>query len=313
MIRWGFIGCGDVVEKKSGKPFNLQGKSEVTAVMCRNIDKAKSFAQRHGIKEYYDDADKIILNKNVDAIYIATTPDSHMPYAKRAIEAGKPVYVEKPMGLNTAECEEVMELAKKKNVPLFVAFYRRGLPFFTHIKKIIDTGEIGGIRCVNIVQYKKKPVEIKPDWRRDVAVAGGGLFHDLGCHTLDIIDFLVSPITEVNGFKCNNRKLYDSDDTVSCSFMFENGAMGTGLWCFDTNTEIDRVEIIGNSGKLEFPVFGNTLTITKSGETTQTQIANPSFVQQPLIHNVIASLLGESSALSTAETAIRTARVMDKI
>lgn len=312
MLKWGFIGCGDVVEHKSGKPFNYENKSEVVAVMCRNLNKAKDFAQRHNIKEFYDDADKIIYNENIDAIYIATTPNTHMPYAKKAIEAGKIVYVEKPMGLNIAECEEVIELANEKNIPLFVAYYRRALPFFTHIKKLIDEKEIGEIRTVSLIQYKKK-TEQSHAWHRVPEISGGGLFHDIGCHALDILDFLISPIKEVHGFNENQRNLFDCDDSISCSFKFENGVIGTGLWCFDVDCNIDQVEIIGNNGSIKFPVFGNKMTITKNGEPEEIEISHPEFVQQSSIYNVIDSLLGECEALSTGETALRTVKVMEKI
>lgn len=313
MIKWGFIGCGDVVEKKSGKPFNLDGESEVLAVMCRTLDKAKDYATRNGVKEYYDDAEKIFSHEDIDAVYIATTPDTHMPYAKRAIEAGKAVYVEKPMGVNLEECYEVMDLAKEKNVPLFVAFYRRVLPYFVEIKKFLDDGEIGQIRSVSVIQYKKAPDSDEKTWRRVPELSGGGLFHDVGCHTLDILDFLIAPIKKVSGNTSNQRKMFDCDDTVSCSFEFENGIIGNGLWCFDVEQDKDLVTIVGNDGILEFVVFGNEVFITKNGETRRIEYNHPAFIQEPMIHNVIRSLAGKEEARSTDKTAIRTVKVMEKI
>ncbi len=313
MIRWGFIGCGTVVERKSGKPFWLEGKSDVVAVMCRNLDSAKDFAQRHNIAEYYDDADQIICNPNVDAVYIATTHSTHIPYAKRVLEAGKPVYIEKPMGVSVAECEELMALAEKKNLPVFVAYYRRSLPYFHGIKKMLDDGVIGTVRSVNMVQLTPAPTDLEVTWRRDPALSGGGLFHDLGCHALNIMDFLIAPISEVSGQSANQRKLFPSDDTVSCQFRFENGVVGTGLWCFDVSETLDQTQIIGDKGCLEFAIVGNQVDIIKEGKRERVEFQHPAFIQEKLIHNIIHVLHGEAEPLSTGEAALRTVRVMEQI
>lgn len=313
MIKWGFIGCGDVVEHKSGKPFWKEQDSEVVAVMCRNIDRAKAFAKKYGIENYYDDVSELLKNPEVDAVYIATTPDSHMTLAKQAIAAKKAVYVEKPMGINALECEQVLEYAKEQNVPLYVAYYRRALPYFQTIKKLVDDGEIGQIRSVNIVHYGKKPSSDELVWRRDPKIAGGGLFHDLGCHTLDILDYIISPIAQVCGMHDNQRALFESEDTFSASFLFENGVIGTGLWCFDVSDKLEKVQIIGNEGRIEFSVYGNVLEVIKNGEISRTEFTHPKFIQQPMIYNVIASLQGKEQALSTGETAIRTTKIIDEI
>ncbi|MFI3226362.1 MAG: Gfo/Idh/MocA family oxidoreductase [Clostridia bacterium] len=314
MIRWGFIGCGDVVEHKSGKPFWVDGQSEVVAVMCRNIDSAKVFAEKYNIADYYDDASKLIANPNVDAIYIATPPSTHMPYAKEVINAGKPVYVEKPMGMNGVECQEVVDLAREKGVPLFVAYYRRGLPYFQAVKKMIDDGEIGQVRSVNITHYTGKPRANEPYWRREADISGGGLFHDLGCHTLDVLDYIVGPIAEVYGMHANQRDLYDTEDIVIANFKFENGVYGTGNWCFEASDKKEQVDIVGNDGRIEFSVYSfNKLKVIKNGECKEIEIASPDFVQEPLIHNVISTLRGETTPLSTGETAVRTTRVIDAI
>lgn len=312
MIKWGFIGCGDVVENKSGKPFWLDGKSTVDAVMCRNIDSAKDFAKRYNIKNYYNDVDILLANEDIDVVYIATPPSTHMMYAKKAIMAKKSVYVEKPMGINTQECMEVLELANKNKVSIFVAYYRRALPYFQDIKNMVDSGEIGEIRTVNIMHYAKKPANDDLVWRRDPEISGGGLFHDLGCHTLDILDYIISPISEVYGTCENQRKLFKSVDSVCASFKFENGVLGTGLWCFDVNEKNEKVQIIGNDGMIEFSVYGNEIKLIKN--TTKTlEYKHPSFIQEPMIHNVIFSLMGEKEALSTGNSAIRTTQIIEKI
>ena len=93
-IGWGFIGCGEVTEKKSGPAFNEVPGSSVVAVMSRNEAKAKSYAKRHNIKRWYTDPQELIDDPNVNSVYIATPPSSHATFAIMAMKAGKPVYIE---------------------------------------------------------------------------------------------------------------------------------------------------------------------------------------------------------------------------
>lgn len=93
-IKWGFIGCGDVTEVKSGPAFNKIKGSEVVAVMRRDSQKAQDYALRQGIAKWYDNATHLINDEEVNAIYIATPPSTHAKYAIEAMRAGKPVYVE---------------------------------------------------------------------------------------------------------------------------------------------------------------------------------------------------------------------------
>ena len=97
MLRWGFIGCGEVTEKKSGPAFSEIEGSSVVAVMSRQERKARSYAERHGIPKWYTDAQELIDDPDVNAVYIATPPSSHATFAIMAMKAGKPVYVEKPL------------------------------------------------------------------------------------------------------------------------------------------------------------------------------------------------------------------------
>ena len=96
-INWGIIGCGDVTELKSGPAFNKVSNSSLVAVMRRDAAKAEDYAKRHGVPKWYSNAEALIKDPDVNAIYIATPPSSHLEYAMAAMNAGKPVYVEKPM------------------------------------------------------------------------------------------------------------------------------------------------------------------------------------------------------------------------
>ena len=128
IIKWGFIGCGEVTKYKSGPAFQKIENSEVVAVMSRNGDKAKTYAKERGIPKWYDDAQELIDDEEVNAVYIATPPSSHATYAIMSMKAGKPVYIEKPMAVTYEECCRINRISKETGVPCFVAYYRRYLP-----------------------------------------------------------------------------------------------------------------------------------------------------------------------------------------
>ncbi|MEM6631117.1 MAG: Gfo/Idh/MocA family oxidoreductase [Bacteroidota bacterium] len=320
IIRWGIVGCGDVCEVKSGPAFQQIEHSELVAVMRRNGEKAKDFAQRHKVPKWYDDADEIIGDPEINAIYVATPPGSHMEYTLKALKQGKPVYVEKPMALNYAECREMVQASEEVNIPLFVAYYRRCLPFFLHVKDWIDREQIGKIRAVNIRLYKgvdsMDGQQGKDDWRVDPSISGGGHFVDLAAHQFDLLDFIFGPIAKVHGLAANQAGWYQAEDIVSTSFEFESGIVGSGLWCFsaDKNYNLDEIEILGSKGRIVFPCFSQgPLHMKNSHGVHEKIISHPKHIQHPLIQTVVNELRGGSASPSSGTSAARTTWVMEKI
>ena len=315
-VRWGIVGVGDVTEHKSGPGFQLADRSELVAVMRRSGDKAADYAKRHGVARWYDDADALINDPDVDAVYIATPPDSHHDYALRVAAAGKPVYVEKPMARTAAECDAMIAACAVADVPLFVAYYRRAMPRFGVVKKLLDGGAIGALRTVSI-RLTKAPADVTTTglpWRLRPEISGGGLFVDLGSHTLDLLDWMLGPVTHVSGLAANQAQRYDAEDLVAGTFAFASGVRGVGLWSFDAPEERDEVEITGTTGTLRFSTFGQEpLRVTDAHGTRLIEATYPEHVQQPLIQSVVDSLTGRGTCPSTGESAARTARVVDTL
>jgi len=319
-VRWGIIGCGDVTEVKSGPAFSEAEHSSLVAVMRRNAAKAADYAARHKVPRWYNDATKLINDPEVNAVYIATPPDTHARYAIEAMKAGKPVYVEKPMARNYAGCQEMIRVSKETKMPLFVAYYRRSLALFLKVKELVETGMIGKPLTVNIQFYKEATEKnLTPDqlpWRVFPKIAGAGYFYDMGSHQLDILDFLFGPISDVHGTSRNLAGLYPAEDTVSASFSFENGVTGTGSWCFVTakSAERDIIEIIGTEGSLHFDCFGPFKLILKRKDgTTGFVFPRPEHIAGGLIKQVVEELRGVGKAPGTGVSAARTSWVMEEI
>jgi predicted dehydrogenase len=311
-IRWGIIGCGDVTEVKSGPGFQNAANSQLLAVMRRNAVLAEDYAQRHKVPKWYDNAEALIHDPEVDAVYIATPPAAHKDYTLMAASADKPVYVEKPMALNAAECKIMIEACAQAGVPLFVAYYRRALPRFLKVKELIDTRAIGEIRLVTVTLYQPAPETLS--WRLDPAISGGGLFVDLASHTLDFLDYVLGPVESIEGFAANQARISPAEDIVTGVFRFASGVQATGSWCFSAFERCDKTEIIGNKGKITFSIFDTSpIMLTTSTGTREYAIDHPQHVQQPLIQSVVDHLNGQGVCPSTGNSAIRTTLVMDKL
>lgn len=319
LISWGFIGCGEVAELKSGPAFNDVTGSHVEAVMSRTEERARSYAERHGVNKWYTDAQKLIDDPNVNAIYVATPPSSHATFAIMAMRAGKPVYVEKPLASNYEDCARINRISEDTGVPCFVAYYRRYLPYFQRVKEIINSGQIGQVAYVQ-VRFTTPPrpedyQENKP-WRLIPDIAGGGYFYDLAAHQLDLLQDLFGVIVRAHGYKTNRAHLYDAEDTVSASFRFENGLVGSGSWCFvgHESAREDRIEVVGDKGMVSFSVFSYEpiRLVTSDGEQF-IEVENPDYVQLPLIKSVIEDLQGFGMCRCTSVSATPVNWVMDRI
>ncbi len=317
-IRWGIVGCGDVTEVKSGPGFQKATNSSLVAVMRRTGELAEDYARRHGVPRWYDDAAALIHDPEVDAVYVATPPSSHKAYTLLAAQAGKPVYVEKPMALDYAECQQMIEACGAAKVPLFVAYYRRTLPRFLKIKELLEAEAIGEVRFVTITLYQPlRPDELDPQdlpWRVIPEIAGGGRFVDLASHMLDFLDYGLGPIRAVQSFAANQAQKFRAEDIVSAAFEFESGVHGVGTWCFTGFAEMDRTEIVGSRGKLSFSTFdAEPVILSTPAGTTQFSIDYPPHVQQPLIQTVVDALIGQGTCPSTGNSAARTSWVMDQM
>ena len=317
-VRWGIVGCGAVTEVKSGPAFAKVADSSLVAVMRRDGAKAQDYARRHGVPRWYDDAAELIHDPGVDAVYVATPPSSHRHYALMAIAAGKPVYVEKPMALDHAECEDIVAAGEAAGVPVFVAYYRRMLPRFQRIAQLLAEGAIGTTRLVQVLLHHPLEARYRDPanlpWTVRPEISGGGIFVDIGCHTLDILDFLLGPSVDARGMVSRQMDAYPAEDSVAMAFRFVSGVLGTGLWQFGADRREDRVEIVGDRGRLVFATFGDGPIRVDAGERQETiQVANLEHIQQPLIESIVAELTGKGRCPSTARSGARTSWVMDQV
>lgn len=320
-ISWGFIGCGEVTEKKSGPAFNKVAGSHVEAVMSRNEAKVRSYAERHNIPKWYTDAQELIDDPDVNAIYIATPPSSHATYAIMCMRSGKPCYVEKPLAANYEDCIRVNRISEQTGVPCFVAYYRRYLPYFNRVKRIIASDGIGKVLTVQL-QFAVPPRDLdyqassNRPWRLQPDISGGGYFYDLAPHQLDLLQELFGSIIRAHGYPTNREHLYDAEDTISAAFIFDSGISGSASWCFvgHDSSKTDQITVIGDKGILSFSVYNyDPIHLVNNNGSQSIIVPNPPYVQLPIITSVIHHLQGLGTCTATSVSATPVNWVMDKI
>lgn len=317
-INWGFIGCGSVTETKSGPAYKQTDGFNVIAVMRRNKEKAKDYSKRHNIAKYYTNADDLINDPDVDAIYIATPPDTHKLYALKVAEANKPCCIEKPITPHYNEALDIYNAFNTKKLPLFIAYYRRSLPRFNKIKAFLDNNKIGDVRHINWSLNKpasKLDLSKAYNWRTDVNIAPAGYFDDLASHGLDLFTYLLGDIKDAQGISTNQQGLYTAKDAVTACWIHNNGITGAANWNFGANAHEDRVKITGSKGAIEFSVFHeNPIILSTTSKTEEITIENPKHIQQHHVENMRNYLLLDGKPHpSTGKTALHTSWIMNKI
>jgi predicted dehydrogenase len=313
-ICWGIIGCGNVTEVKSGPAFNKVEHSSLIAVSRRDPDKLADYVKRHDIPLSFTNALDLIQSEKINALYIATPPNVREAYAIEAMQLGKPVYLEKPMALNLAACKRLKAVSEKLGIKLSVAHYRRNLPLFMEVKNILEQGDIGAIKEVQITMLKKtdKAAKDPSNWRVDPSIAGGGYFYDLAPHQIDLVFYFFGKPKSFSGISTNKAGLYKAEDFVQGTIELENGIVCKGLWDFSINgEEKDEFLIIGEKGTIRFPVFGLFIEVESNGQVKTIPFEAPKHNQQNHIEAVVNYFLDKGENPCSAEDAILSMEVME--
>lgn len=316
IIRWGFLGCGKVVHKKSGDAFRNVPDSTIAAIMRRDIDAAKASAEHFGASQFCDDVTKL-LTMDIDAVYIATPPGLHYEQAMMCLKAGKPVYLEKPFARNYTEAKALTESFEKAGVPLYIGHYRRALPRFLKIREMLNNKCIGEVQSIDFYLnriFSQK--EAETSWLYNPVLSGGGKYYDIAPHTVDIINFLFGDIIEVQGYAENLGTGCPLENIVTMSFKTVKGIEGKAKFNCVADTKSDRMIVTGTNGSMEFSVHGKTDVIVKDSGANVLEkfdMPDPATVEQPMVQSVVEDLLGISTCESKAGKVLVTYEIIDNV
>jgi len=316
VIRWGFLGCGKVVQKKSGEAFRSVPNSEIAVIMRRNLEAAKESAERFGAPKWCDNTEEL-LSADIEAVYIATPPGLHYEQAMECLNAGKAVYLEKPFARNYTEAKALTEAFERAGIPLYVGHYRRALPRFLKIREMLNENVIGQVKSIDFYLnriFSQK--EAENSWLYNPILSGGGKYYDIAPHTVDIINFLFGNITEVQGSAKNLETGCPLENIVEMSFVTERGAKGIAKFNCVAEEKSDRMMVTGTNGSMEFSVHGKTDVIVKDMDGNvleQFDLPDPKAVEEAMVQSVVEDLLGISECESKAKDVLVTYKIIDEV
>ncbi|MDT0678628.1 Gfo/Idh/MocA family protein [Autumnicola musiva] len=316
-VSWGIIGCGVVAEVKSGPAFQNCKNSELFAVMRRNGKKAEDFARRHKVPYWYDNVEELLQDNRINAVYIATPPSSHLNYTLQAIEAGKHIYLEKPMALSVAEAEQIRNALKGRENKLTVAHYRRKLPAFLKVKELLAANRIGVVRFADVKILQSSEAKIiantEENWRVDPEISGGGYFYDLAPHQLDLMFHYFGEIAEMRGFSKNQAKLYPANDIVQGIISFRSGIQFRGIWAFNISEKdnTDNCTIYGCKGQLSFSFFGDRVSLKSVAGNEDFHFKPIEHVQGPMIQATVEYFMDKNTNPCSVEEGLEVMKIMN--
>lgn len=317
-VRWAMIGTGQVTEVKSGPGLYKSEYSKLIGVYNLDYDQATDWANRHGVDKVYKSVEDILADPEVDVVYVATPPKFHYQYTMDILNAGKIPYVEKPIANTYEECLEIQKLSEEKGIPVYVAFYRRGVDKFLKIKELLDNGVIGDVRQVYVTQTQEvEDSELDRNnlpWRVIPAISGGGKFLDMGVHVLDCLIMYFGEIETMDGIVENKGGYYDADDTVVATFKFSNGIVGVGNWCYVADKNENKVEIIGNKGRIIYDgLSAKKVTIEKDGKIETLTFEEPEHAAMPFQQAVVHELVGKKESQASFAQSMNTVKITDML
>ena len=313
IISWGILGCGDVAEIKSGPAFQKVSNSALVSVMRRNEEKVADFARRHQVPHWTTNALELIESNTVNAIYIATPPSSHLQYALLAIKAGKNIYLEKPMVLNSDEAKILTNAADKSSVKITIAHYRRKLPVFLKIKELLDSNFIGKISQVELIIQQSKNANLiaktSDNWRLNPEISGGGYFHDIAPHQIDLMCYYFGEVIRIK--KTAVPEIQIENDFVKGEILFKNNITFKGSWNFNAQKDLDNCTIYGENGMISFSFYGDEILVSGNEGTKIYSYSNPKHVQQPMIEHTVGYFLGQNTNPCTVKDASIVTEILD--
>ncbi|BBH18934.1 deoxyfructose oxidoreductase [Paenibacillus baekrokdamisoli] len=310
-LRWGVIGCAGIAVGAVIPGIQQSETGEVVAIASREISKAEETAAKLNIPKAYGSYEEILLDKDIDAIYIPLPNHLHMEWSIRAIEAGKHVLCEKPIALNAEQAQRMVDASRAAGVHLAEAFMYRNHPRYERVKEIIASGEIGEVRGMHSVftfnnAGDSSNVRYRKEW-------GGGSIYDVGVYPISAARMILGSEPEAVTVHALISPEHDNVDMMASGILEFPGNIALtfdcGMWAAFRNT----IEVLGTEGRIEIPeaFVGNPdfLVYTNDGKREEKQ---PTLNQYSLQADEFAlTVWGETSGKFAPEDAIANMKVVD--
>jgi predicted dehydrogenase len=277
---------------------------ELVAVSRAQAEFAEAFAKEFGSRRWCADWHDLLMDYEIDAIYIATPVHLHAEQTIAAAERGKHVLCEKPMALNVAECDRMIAACRSNNVKLGVAYYRHFYPVVRRVKELIDSDELGVpvVVQINAFEWFNPEPSAARSWLLKKDVAGGGPMFDFGCHRIEVLLDLFGEIDDVKSTLANVVFDREVEDVATAIFQFERGTYGTLTVTHAARERQDTLDLFCTAGSIHIPVLneGTMRVLTTTGERVEAH-PNPPIIHQPLIDDFARAVIENREPVVTGE------------
>jgi predicted dehydrogenase len=315
-VRWGLVGCGDIARRRVAPAMRASEECELVAVSRARRELAGTFAEEFGARRWYGDWKELVVDDEIDAVYVATPVHLHAEQTIAAAESGKHVLCEKPMALNAAECDRMIAACRANEVKLGVAYYRHFYPVVRRVKELLDSGELG-VRVVvqaNAFEwFDPKPSDARA-WLLKKELSGGGPMFDFGCHRIEVLLDLFGSVKDVKSTLANTLFDREVEDVAIALFDFERGTCATLSIAHAAREPQDSFDLFCSRGSIHIPVLneGHMRVFSPDGERTESH-PNPQNTHQPLIEDFARAVLEKREPVVTGEIGRDVSAVLDQI
>lgn len=263
------LGAGFITDIHMESYHRFVPEANVVAVYARNKDKAKSFAEKYHIPNWYNDLDDIIQNSGCEVVDICLPNFLHYETTLKAATAGKHIIIEKPLAVTIEQADEMIAVCKKAGVKLMYAEELCFAPKYERVRKLVNEGAIGEIYMLKQAEKHSGP---HSDWFYDINFAGGGVLMDMGCHAIAWFRWMLNNAKAISVYATMSTVLHKertkAEDNSVVIIEFENGvtAIAENSWAKHGGMD-DKSEVYGTGGVVYADLFmGNAaISYSKSG------------------------------------------------
>ena len=251
-VKWGVIGCGGIADRRTIPEGVIPAKNaKLIAVMDVDRNKLKEVSQKYQVRAYSTE-EKLLNDKEIEAIYIATPVYLHAQQTILAARAGKHILCEKAMALTIKDCQNMINVCRENKVKLGIGLMMRYHAYHRKAQEMVNQGLLGKIVFCR-AQLSCWYPDIKGAWRQIPELGGGGSLIDMGSHGIDVLETIIgSKVKEVSCFIDTLVHHYPVEDTAVVIVRFDNDALGVADNCFsipDASSQ-NRLEIYGTKGSI---------------------------------------------------------------
>lgn len=247
-LRWGMLGAAGIGDRDVIPALLASGTAELLGIASRDIAKAKGKCEAYGIPRAYGSYEELLADPDIEAVYIPLPNHLHMPWTIAAAQAGKHVLCEKPLALDAAEAQRMVDACRDAGVHLAEAFMYRHHPRMARVKEIIASGEIGEVRGIHGV-FTYNGAGATGDIRH-VAEWGGGGIYDVGCYPLSAARYLLGREPEVVTVRASFSPMHGGVDMMASGLVEFPGEVSLtfdcGMWAWMRNS----LEVLGTEGRI---------------------------------------------------------------